>query len=105
MLPREHELSGLDAAEIGPGEIVPLEAQLLAALQQEAEEPSGDNVPSEGQPLRSVTTADSANGQRKTVFYGESFIKGLSRPGRKVLRLINPQTGEILFGAPFSRMG
>jgi hypothetical protein len=96
-------LTELHPLEIDGSAIIPLERQLLEALAREAEEgPSGDNVPGEGQPLRAVTKTDSATGLRTTSYYGPSFIKGMSRPGRKVLRICNPTTGDVLWGAPFS---
>jgi hypothetical protein len=37
-------------------------------------------------------------------WYGtESFIKNMTRPGRRVLRLIDPKTQTVLLGKPFSR--
>jgi hypothetical protein len=103
MLPSDHELAGFDPRQVGSSAIVELERQLLEALDREAEEPTGDNVPGPGQPLREVTKVDSTNGSRVTRFYGtEHFIKQLSRPARRVLRLVDPRDGKVLLGRPWS---
>jgi hypothetical protein len=91
MLPAGNELVGLDPEEIDGTSIIPLERLLLEALASEAEEPTGDNVPGEGEPLREVTKTDSATGLRTTAFYGESFIKSLSRPARRAF-FVTPTT-------------
>ena len=45
---------------------------------------------------------DDATGQKEVHFFGkESFIKQMSRPGRR--RFVNPATGDVLFGRPYSR--
>jgi hypothetical protein len=104
MLPSDHELAGFDPRQIGPSAIAELEAQLLEALDQEAETPTGDNLPAAGQPFREVTKTDSATNGRETRFYGrESFIKAMSRPARRVLRIVDPRDGKVLLGAPWSR--
>jgi hypothetical protein len=43
-------------------------------------------------------------GEKVTEWYGtRSFISDMSTPGRRVLRLMNPKTGDVLIGQPFSR--
>lgn len=44
---------------------------------------------------RSVT--DPGTGRLETTFVGESFIKGMRRPGMKA-RIIDPATGRVLAG-------
>jgi hypothetical protein len=102
MLPSGHALTKFDPEDIDGTAIQPLEAQLLEALDREATEPTGDNVPGEGEPLREITKIDSATGGKKTEFYGESFIKSLGRPGRKVRRLVDPRNGRVLLGQAWS---
>jgi hypothetical protein len=97
MLPRGHKFTKFDAREIDGGAIREFERQLLQALDEEAENPSGDNLPGPGEPLREVTKTDSATNERVTKFYGaESFIKGLSRPARRVLAF-HDRDGRIIY--------
>jgi hypothetical protein len=102
MLPTGHPLADFDPQDIDGAAIIPLEGQLLQALDREATEPTGDNIPGEGEPLREVTKIDSASGLKTTSFYGESFIKGLNRTGRKVRRLVDPRNGRVLLGQAWS---
>jgi hypothetical protein len=102
LLPSDHPLIRFDPNDIDGGAIIPLEKQLMSALREQAETPSGDNIPGPGEPLREVTKTDSATGLRKTTFYGaESFIKGLNRSGRRVVRICDPVGGRVLFGPAF----
>jgi hypothetical protein len=49
------------------------------------------------------TRTDPMTNARVTNWYGrESFIKSMSRPARKVLRLIDPNDGRVLWGRPWS---
>jgi hypothetical protein len=51
--------------------------------------------------MRKVIKTDSTC-LKKTEFYGaDSFIKELSRPGRRVARIIDPVKGRVVLGAPF----
>lgn len=55
--------------------------------------------------MRMVEKTDPKSGQHTTEFFGrDSFIKGMSRPGRKVRRLIaaDSKTGvrTVLWGKP-----
>jgi hypothetical protein len=103
MLPSGHPLTKFDAGDIDGSAIPELERQLLSAIEAEGESPTGDNVPGPGEPLREVTKVDSTNGARVTRFYGtEHFIKQLSRPARRVLRLVDPRDGKVLLGRPWS---
>jgi hypothetical protein len=103
MLPSDHELTELDPEEIGPSEIVPLEKQLLEALAAEGETPTGDNVAETPYDPRAMRTRqDSFTGERKVEYHAKrSFIADMSRKGRRVLRIINPVTGDILFGPAY----
>jgi hypothetical protein len=49
------------------------------------------------------TRTDADTGGKVTEWFGkESFIKDFTRPGRKVVRLIDPASGRVLLGAAFS---
>jgi hypothetical protein len=101
MLPTGHALTDFDPNDIDGTAIIPLEGQLLQALDRESEEPTGDNLP-EGAP-REVTKIDSATGLKKTEFFGKrSFIADLGRPGRRVARIVHVPTSRVLWGAQFS---
>ena len=74
-----------------------------AASLSEAASPSPDNLPPSGEFVERVR-GDDATGQKEVHFFGkESFIKQMSRPGRRVLRFVNPATGDVLLGRPYSR--
>jgi hypothetical protein len=92
-LPRDHELVGLDPSGIDSSAIIPLEKQLIAALEREADEPSGDNMAETPDDPRAMRTRhDSFTGERRTEFHArESFIKGLSRPARRAF-FVTPTT-------------
>jgi hypothetical protein len=101
MLPSDHPLTKFNPQDIGGDAIAELERQLIDALEQESQTPSGDNIPGPDKPYREITKMDST-GVRKTEYYGsESFIKSLGRPGRRVLRLVDPRGPRVLLGAPW----
>jgi hypothetical protein len=93
MLPAGNELVELDPEEIDGSTIIPLERQLLEALAAESETPSGDNVPETVDDPRAMRTRqDSFTGERKVEFHArESFIRGMSRPGRRAF-FVTPTT-------------
>ena len=79
------------------------EEMLIAAAKVEGERPSIDNLPTDGA-MVARTRTDADTGAKVTEFYGkESFIKSMGREGRRVLRLVDPASGRVLLGAPFSR--
>jgi hypothetical protein len=48
---------------------------------------------------------DEATGEKHVDWYGrESFIRDMGRPGHRVLRIIDPKTRSVLFGAPMDRV-
>ena len=103
-LPSGHELSEIRADDISSSPTVydHFEREVIKAAQAEGEKPSTENLPPSGEIVARHRTDDM--GQRMTEFFGkESFIKSMSRPGRRVLRLIDPASGRVLIGAPFSR--
>jgi hypothetical protein len=43
-------------------------------------------------------------GEKTINWYGkESFIKSMGLPGRRVLRVCNPRTGDVIFGRNFEQ--
>jgi hypothetical protein len=101
LLPSDHPLTQFNPEDIGGDAIAELERQLIEALDRESTEPSGDNIPPPGAPMREVTKVDST-GVKKTEFFGaESFIKSLGRPGRRVARIVHVPTSRVLWGRQF----
>jgi hypothetical protein len=70
---------------------------------KEAERPSFENLAdSVDDPRAMRETVDPLTGQRKIEYFAkESFIKALSRPGQRVLRIADPGTGRVLFGPSY----
>jgi hypothetical protein len=104
-LPSGHELANVRADDISGQAIVfdNFETMLLKAAEQEGLKPSYDNLPSSGELISRVRT-DEDTGAKATHWYGrESFIKELGRPAHKVMRVCDPRTQNILWGAPFDR--
>ena len=83
LLPRQHELSKVDFHELKGDALKVMEPQALDACKAERVNPN--NVPL-GQ-LKPIKVFDSYSGHlRETCFIGqESFVKHLTRPGRRVL--------------------
>jgi hypothetical protein len=46
---------------------------------------------------------DESSGQKKMV-RRKSFIADIGLPGRRVVRIQNPHSGQVLFGDPYPRM-
>ena len=73
---------------------------LLDAAKAEGERPSTENLPSDGSLIARNRVDDM--GAKTTEFFGrESFVKSMGLPGRRVLRICNPKTGDVLHGPPF----
>jgi hypothetical protein len=93
----KHPLAKFRADSIDGSAIAELERQLLRAVEDQATHPTGDNIPRAGEPLKEVTRVDDATGYKETSFYGqESFIKGMGRPGRRVIAL-HDRDGRIIY--------
>ena len=61
----------------------------------EGSNPSPETRPEDGTMIARTRVDDM--GQRRTEFDGrEFFIKSMSRPGQRVLRVCNPKTGDVL---------
>jgi hypothetical protein len=102
LLPDGHALTKFDARDIDGSAIVPMEQSLFDALDREAENPSGSNLPeSPDDPRARREVADSV-GAKKTEYHAKrSFIADLNRNGRKVARIIDAPRGRVIWGAQF----
>jgi hypothetical protein len=102
-LPDGHDLVRVNADELDSDIIDQFEQMLFEAAQRESEEPSGSNLPETvDDPRARHERMDAATGMRKIEFAAkESFIKGLNRRGRRVLRLVDPRGPRVLLGAPW----
>jgi hypothetical protein len=73
-----------------------------AAVQ--AKKPHVSTLPPEGQ-FVTRHVVDDMTGQHAIEYHGRrSFIADMNRPGRRVERLMNPNTGQVLIGPPFPRV-
>jgi hypothetical protein len=80
-----------------------IEELMLRAATVQAEEPHPATLPPPGEFVSRTVVNDA--GQKETRWFGrESFIKSMSAPGRVIHRIMNPKTGQILYGPPFDRM-
>jgi hypothetical protein len=104
LLPKGHELRKFRADEVGPSAILPLEKELFSALSDEAASPSGSNLPQTVDDPRAKREVTDSMGT-KTVNWAakEHYIKGMSRPARRVARIVDPTRGIAIWGQPFSR--
>jgi hypothetical protein len=82
MLPSDHELVGFDPEDLDRHFIVPMEGKLFEALRKEAENPSPENLPSDGSMVRRDSIDES--GRHIVTWLGrESFIKSRRSSGRR----------------------
>ena len=98
----DHELSSIRADDLGSQAVVfdNFERMLLDAARQEGEKPSEANLPDNGMVMR--TRTDANTGTKYNELYGKrAFIADMGRPGRKVLAIIDRNTGQSHLG-PFS---
>lgn len=101
----DHELASIRADDLGnqPQVFDNFEEMIIAAAKAEGERPSQENLPPNGEIIARHRT-DSDTGSKVTEFFGrESFIKDLTRPGRKVLRLIDPNSRTVIWGRPLDQ--
>jgi hypothetical protein len=100
-LPDCHDLGDLDPWELSTSVIEKFEQDLIDAAMSEAEQPSGTNLPADGS-LAERSRTDSKTGRRETRFYGrESFIKSMSRPGRRVVAILG--SDGVAIWPPYAR--
>ena len=102
-LPEGHEWASTRADDLPLGGVMDnIEKMVLEAAKAEGERPSQENLPTDGA-MVARTRTDADTGGKVTEWFGkESFIKDFTRPGRKVVRLIDPASGRVLLGAAFS---
>jgi hypothetical protein len=102
-LPEGHAWADTQADDLPLGPAMDnIEAMVLEAAKQEGLAPSFDNLPEDGT-IISRERADDA-GSKVTEFFGrESFIAQMGRPGRKVARIVDPRSGNVLWGRNFER--
>ena len=80
-----------------------VEKQVLEAAVAEGLAPSTENLPQSGEIVQR-RRSDSNTGSRINEFFGtESYIKQMSRPGRRLLRLMDPRSGRVLIGPNFDQ--
>ena len=79
------------------------EKLLLEASKREGERPSASNLPDDNSEINMRTRIDEATGLKTNEFFAkESFIKSMGREGQRVLRFLNPKTGDVLFWSSVS---
>jgi hypothetical protein len=101
-LPDDHDLQGIDPSGLPEIALDNFEAQLIRDAAAEGASPSEANLPADGS-LISRNRVDDATNARSITWHGRrSFIADLTRPGRRVTRIVHPAHGAI-WGAPFSR--
>ena len=102
-LPEGHEWGGVRADDVPVGQALDVvERLVIEASKREGERPSASNLPDIGEVVR--TRIDPMTNERSIEFFSKrSFIADMGRPGRRVLRFLNPRTGDVLFGPAFDR--
>jgi hypothetical protein len=106
-LPSDHELVQIgDPRDLDGSAIIPFEKQLLAALREQAESPTGDNLPeSPNDPKAKREVFDDSLGRKVTTYKArKSFIHDFVRPALRVVRLVDPKKGIVIWGQPFDRV-
>jgi hypothetical protein len=98
----DHELASIRADDLGPQPVVldRFEAMIIEAAKAEGARPSVENLPSDGSMVMRTRT-DDMNGKSIEWYGKESFIKSMGRPGRRVAKIVNPNTGAVLYGKAF----
>jgi hypothetical protein len=97
------EIASVTVKHLPPSLLDQHEQRLAAAAQLQATAPHFDTLPAPGQFL-TVTKTDSMTGGKRIEHFGKrSFIADLSRPGRRVERIIDPTTRQVIWGKDFSR--
>ena len=104
-LPEGHEWSGVRADDLAdPAARTEIERLVISAATAEGLKPSVSNLP-EGREI-TRNRVDPETGARATEFYSRSsFIKDLGRPGRRVVRLLDPRSRTVIWGEPLERFG
>jgi hypothetical protein len=98
----DHDLAQIRADDLGSQPIVfdNFETELIKAAIAEGQRPSASNLPDDGSMVMRTRT-DANTGTKFNEFYGtESFIRGFTRPGRRVAAIIDRNTGQAIWGRP-----
>ena len=100
-LPSGHDLADVRADDVSGQPIVfdNFEALIIEAAKREGAKPSIDNLPPDGS-LVSRTRVDDMNGKSINWYGTTSFIKDMSRPGRKVRCIVDRRSGNAIWGNP-----
>jgi hypothetical protein len=100
-----HELADLRADDVSSSTVGynHFESEIIKAAIAEGERPSVANLPDTGELVQRLRVDPETN-ERSINWYGrESFVKQMSRGGHRVLRIIDPKSRSVLWGAPFSK--
>jgi hypothetical protein len=103
-LPSSHELASVRGDDVAFSEtgFNHFESEMIKAACAEGQKPSFENLPSNGELLQRIRSDDM--GEKSINWYGrESFIKSMGREGHRVLRFVNPKTGDVLWGPAFPK--
>lgn len=103
-LPQTSEWGDIRADDISSATAMDKVEQLvLEAAQREGLKPSFENLPADGS-LISRQKVDPETNERSIEWHGRrSFIADMGRPGQKVERVLNPKTGDVLWGRAFPK--
>jgi hypothetical protein len=94
-LPSDSKWRGVDCDQLDKEAIGPIEEEVLQAAQKEGEQPSPENMPSDGS-LIARHRVDAASGQKFIDWYGKrSFIADLARRGQRVVAFL--KDGEAIY--------
>ena len=99
-LPSGHDLADVRADDVCGQPIVfdNFEALIIEAAKREGAKPSIDNLPPDGTLVARHRSDDT--GTRFTEFFGRSsFIKDMTRPGRKVAAIYDRNSGQAIWQA------
>ena len=101
-LPPSNEWASARADDLAPDARSVIEGFIITAAEQEGLRPSVANLPPDREITRSRT--DPETGAKSTEFFAkELFVKSLGRPGRRVVRLLDPKSRTVIWGAPMER--
>ena len=102
----DHRLASIRSDDLGGQEVVfeNFEQMLLEAAKAEGERPSIANLPPDGAMI-SRARVDADSGAKVTEFFGtQSFVKDFTRAGRRVARIIDPNSRTVIWGQPLDRV-
>ena len=102
-LPSTHEWAGVRADDIPPSARANIEALVINAAVAEGAAPSPENLPRDGSMVTRVRVDPNTNARRTEFFGTRSFIHDFSMQPKTVVRIVDPKSKAVLFGAPFPR--